>query len=546
MAKGRLIGSFSHFLYTVGNAIHFAPASAFAPPKTEKETAEREKPFAAVRLKMKTALAKMCEQSFFLGLYSAFLRNLFTTRVRSFGVLLFSCGFLQILSFFLGGYLSFAAGDEGNLLFGVVLVILSLLCSFTRGEAKDVLKKSFFYRGFLKPLFGSDGWEFPVGRSSDHFFTMILAGSLLALFSVVFSPLFLLLAVLFLALVSFVFYQPEAGLVTVALTFTCVPFRVTVLLTALTLIAFLCKCAVGKRTVVFSWQDATVLFALFPLLFSEKGRWLFPMLATLYFVSPGLLRTLASIRRLLCALMLGGVFCSVMILARYVFSTFFSELLFRFPNLDRLLFLEAGEAILAPIVMIFPLAVGFFRSPRNTAGLIFSPLVYLVFFGVAFCTGSPILWIALLIALAVQNVMTRRFSLFWHVAFALILITALNVIPAEWLQYAFGLFGFTADAVTAGEGVLSLLGVGKVLGILILAVLLGYFLFTLVKFHANATKPEAFPRVLGAACSAIAFVAMNFGGVAADERSLVVFVLLLAVPRVSLICAKREEIRLPY
>ncbi len=546
MAKGRLTGSFSHFLYTLGTAIHFSPASAFAHPRTEKDVAEREKPFSAYRLKMKTALARMCEQSFFLGLYSTLLRIFFTTRVRAFGVCLFSCGFLQILSYFLGGYLPMIAGDENNLLFGVTLIFMSILCSFTRGDVKDVLKKSFFYRIFLERLFGSDGWEFPVGRSGDHFFTMILFGALLAFFSVIFSPFTVLLSLLFLILVLFVFYQPEAGLVTIALTFFCVSLSVTAFLTGLTLIAFLCKCAVGKRTPVFSWMDAVVFPALIPLLLVEKGRLLFFVFAALYFLSLGLLRTLASIRRLMGAFMLGSAFCSVLLLVRYVFSSFFTEILFRYPNLDKILFLDADETILAPIVMAFPLAIGFFRSKKGSATWFFASLVSLLLFGAVFCGGVAILWNALIIALVVQNVMSYRFSLVWHVIFAIVLITCLNVMPAEWLQDAFHLFDFAVMEERAGESIVSLLGLGSLIGTLILTVLLGYFLFGVIRFSSKATRAEAFPNVLGAFCGMIAFAVFCFSGVFVDEKTMLLFAMLLALPRVSLICARREEIRLPY
>ena len=110
MAKGRPTVSFSHLLYRLGKAIHFVPASAFAPPQSEPEEKKWEKPFFASRLKMKTALAKMCEQSFFLGLYAAFFRAFFTTRIRSFGVLFFSCGFLQILSYFWASFFPLPRG----------------------------------------------------------------------------------------------------------------------------------------------------------------------------------------------------------------------------------------------------------------------------------------------------------------------------------------------------------------------------------------------------------------------------------------------------
>ena len=147
MAKRRRMSSFSHLLFTLGEAIHFAPVSAFAPAKTETWQ-EREKPFPASRLKIKTALAKNCEQSFFLSLYASFVRGFFTTRLRSLGVLFFTCGFLQILSYFWGGYLPFAAGDENNMVYGVTLIFIALLCAFSRGDVKDVLKRAFCIAGY--------------------------------------------------------------------------------------------------------------------------------------------------------------------------------------------------------------------------------------------------------------------------------------------------------------------------------------------------------------------------------------------------------------
>ena len=148
MAKGNRTVSLSGLLYAVGEALHFAPDSAFAPARSDRNTGERMKPFIAYRLRVKTALARMCEQSFFLGLCSAFIRGFLNTRVRSFGVLFFSCGFLQILSYFVGVYLPFAAGDENNLVHGVTLIFLTLLCSFTRGDVKEVLKKSFLFSAY--------------------------------------------------------------------------------------------------------------------------------------------------------------------------------------------------------------------------------------------------------------------------------------------------------------------------------------------------------------------------------------------------------------
>lgn len=539
------MGSFSHLLYRVGDTLHFAPDSTFAPARTEQDTAERLKPFLAYRLRIKTALARMCEQSFFLGLVSGFYRSFFNMRVRSFGVLFFSCGFLQILSYFLGVYLPFAAGDESNLIYGVTMIFLTLLCSFTRGDVKDVLKKSFLYRGILSPLFGSDGWQFPAGRTGDHFLVMILLGAALAFFSVVFSPFAVLFVILLLALMLFIFYQPEVGLVTVALTFFYVPFQVTAFFTFLTLVAFLFKCAIGKRTLVFSLSDGIVMLCLIPFLFSAKSRLLVLVLGSLYLLAMGLLRTLASVRRLLCALMLGGVFCSLMILARYAVTALLPELLFRFPKLDSLLFLGTDENTMVLLAMVCPLSSGWFRSLKTRAKLFLSPLVFILFLGAIFCGASASVWIALLVALVVQSLMTNRFALVVYSGLSMALIAVVNLIPYEYLQTFLEYFGFSASARADGS-LLPALSVKNLYSFCLLAGLICFFVWAVVAFASKATRPEAFPRVLGAVAGMAAFVVAWLSGVSADERILVLFVMLLALPRVSLICAKREEIRLPY
>ena len=545
MAKGRPTVSFSHLLYRLGKAIHFVPASAFAPPQSEPEEKKWEKPFFAYRLKMKTALAKMCEQSFFLGLYAAFFRAFFTTRIRSFGVLFFSCGFLQILSYFLGEFLPVAAGDESNLIFGVTMIFLTLLCSFARGDVKDALKKSFFYRGVLDPLLGTERWEFPTGRGSDHFLVMLLCGALFAFLAVIFSPVAVLSVVLLVALILLIFYLPEAGLVSVGFCLFFVSFRMIAFLTAVTLISFLCKCAVGRRSLVGSPSDLLVFASLFPLFFSDQSRLTGFVLAALYLLSLGLFRTLAGIRRFLTALTAGGVFASVMLIARYAAETFFEKVFLKFPGVDEILFFGLSAENLVPLAMACPLAVGLFQSGKKSARVFVFPLVFLIFLAAVFCGESVLVWLSLLIALAFQNMMTNRFALIWYTVFALGLLIVKNVLPPPWIESAFAFFGFTFSEKT-GEHVLSVLGVGNVLGFGILAVLLGYFVYSVIRFARASTRPKAFPHVRGAVGSAVAFLVLVLGGAFADERALVLFVLMVAFPRAAYICSKREEIRLPY
>ncbi len=263
------------------------------------------------------------------------------------------------------------------------------------------------------------------------------------------------------------------------------------------------------------------------------------VLCSLYLLALGLFKTLASVRRFMCALMLGGVFCSVMIFARYILTTFFEKATFRFSELETLLFLKAELPTVAVLAMLCPLAVGYFNSVRSGARLLFAPTIFLLFLAAIFCGTSAPVWIALLIALGVQSLMTYRYAPVLYTMLGMVIVSILNVIPQKLLNRFFAYFGFGTPSQPFTESVSALEGV-------MLAGLFCSFIWSVIRFAAISTRPEAYPRVLGSASAMIAFFSLWLGGVVMDERAILLLVALLSVPRVSLICSKREEIRLPY
>jgi len=214
MANQEKRGLFSHYLLLAGEAIQFRPLRSFSSSlhKDEKKRiwSDRLIPY---KLKIKTALARAAEQSLALTGIKRAQRDFFTARVRSFGVLFFSCGFFQILSYFLKDTLPLLSGGADNLILGVAMIFLTLLCSFSRGDVNYALERSFLFRAILRPIFGVGEWEIPKGQSNENLTVMFLSGIVMALIAVAVSPSFLVVLLGSLVLTLFVFARPEAGLI---------------------------------------------------------------------------------------------------------------------------------------------------------------------------------------------------------------------------------------------------------------------------------------------------------------------------------------------
>ena len=175
------------FLLKAGEALRFAPRDCF--PKTAKENAVgRFAPIQSRALRVKLALAKMWEQSFFVTCAREVFRRFFLMRARALGVLFFTCGFLQIASYFLRFSLPVLAGDETGFLFGIALIFLTLLFSLSRSNLRYLLIRSAFFRQVLQPLFGVEEWQVPDGESHEPWLLMIALGILFWIAGLIFSP----------------------------------------------------------------------------------------------------------------------------------------------------------------------------------------------------------------------------------------------------------------------------------------------------------------------------------------------------------------------
>ncbi len=535
MAKGQFLGAISRFLCRAGEEIRFRPDATFAPPRTETEEDKKAvMPFLAYRLRIKSSLAKMCEQSLILSLLSSFVRRVFHTRVRSFGVLFFVCGFLQILSYFLGGYVPFLAGNEDNLIFGVSLIFLTLLCSVTRGDVRDALKKSFFFRKLLKGLFGVDSSAIPSGRIKDYSAYMVSFGALFALLSVVFTPAGVAGALVILFLILFICYLPEAGLVTAALGLLFLSKRALIFLLALTVASFLAKCAVGKRSLVFSFRDLPVVLGLFFLARPHGNATVF-LLLSFYVLGLGLLRNLAWIRRFLTALTLGGVLCALLLAFRFLSEVFLPPSVLP----DDLLPFRISEESVVLLAVLAPLSAGLFRSQKGSISRLLAFCSFALLATAVFTTGTFGSRIAFLASFFILFVFTYRLALLILVQIGLIGFALIQILPVAVRQYVLSFLGVGKEIAESVKGLL-------LTSVLPLVFLLGCFLYFVIRFRIQATRPEPFSQVLGGIGAMVSLCVVGFLPVLSDVRLLVVFSFLVLLPRVALHASSREEIRLPY
>ncbi len=556
MAKNGKIRSLSHFLYEVGGKILFQPAETFA--TAGKEAADsgleyKPKHFQNQKLKIKVALAKAKEQSFFAEQVTHLVQKLFTTRIRSFGVLFFSCGFLQILSYFLGSALSFFPGEVENLLFGVCLVFLTLFCSFSRGDLSDAMRHSFFFRRIVQSVFGIEEWRLPAGRSGDRVWTMLLSGVILAVFSVLFSPTRVLLFLAAVLLSAFILYKPEAGLVLSVVSLLLFDFGLLWYPLVLTLFSFLFKCALGKRSLMFSWSDLIVLAAIFPFsaVGDEKMWYVGICLFCLYYLTRCMIRRTRQLESLLTAVMYVMFCASVVLCLREGIERFAPEMLFRFPKATVILRFLPDEQTGSVFAVLCPFVLGLSGSASSRGKKLLCLITFLgMTAGIAF-TGSYGIWLGYFLALAVQFLFSYRSSLIVLMAGGLSFVTAIHIVPVERLRSFFAVFGFGASAKTLSESAAgglfsSVFRSFGVIGIVLIVGLMALFLFEVFRFKSTVTQSEVFPMILGALASVVCFFALGYQEIAFSERLPALFILLSALPGAAYRASVREETRLPY
>jgi hypothetical protein len=556
MAKSKFRFSLSGALYDLGSRIQFAPSFAFAASRTEKEkdVSKIEQRLLPYKKKVKTALSKMSEQSAILELLRRFVKYIFTLRIRSLGIFFFLCGFIRIAAYFVTPFVSLKSDPAGHLLFGVAQIFLALLCSFSRGDVADSLKKSLFFRGILKRLFGIKEWQISGGKSKDRGAVMFLAGLGFGVLSLFVPTAFLAKAVLIVAVVLFVFYSPEAGLVMSILAAVLSDVPTLPVLLLLTLVSFFFKCSVGKRSLIVSPMDPAVLLFVLPFLqtsVKEDGVGFFSLFF-LYALVACLVRTVASVMRVLFSVTAVSFVLSLFVSARSCLERFFPAWFARVEGLDEFFFVKPNVVTGLIIAMSVPVMMGMMKGKMPFGKRFVRFLSLAVHLTGLFLIGDRNVWLAAILGMMVYVAFSFRSGLLFLTMTGLAAVSVLRILPFGVAMKLLGFFGVRSElssvaARSSGESLLEYFyRGGGGFWIFALVLLFGFFLYEIVLFCLKTTNPRLHSVVFGSVCAVVVFFAASLQTVELDYRIIALFLLHVSLPRAARRAALREEVRLPY
>lgn len=546
MKNGRNL-SLSRLLIHIGERLSFRPETEFAPSESE-EGEERGRSASSLQpyfLRVKTALSTAAEESLILSVFRRGVRRIFTTRVRAFSVAFFLCGILQILSYFAGVRFPFLGGCAENVVFGAACLVISFAGLFVRGTVGEAILSGRLYSSFLKPYFGVEKWQIPTEMERDPTLPLLLAGLAEGLLSVWLGPVEALLYTLALAALVRILFSPESGLILCGIFLFVLPkswFFVGVLWT---LLSYFLKCAVGKRSLVFSRTDPVLLLALLFVIFAGRA-WEGVCLFALYFSASGLLRSTATVKRLFRSLALGAFLWAGLFLAGELCEEFFPWARVLYPGLSRVFFVEGTLSDGTLFAMLLPLVMGFGGTVRGVSGKIFAFFALLFSVAALVFVRNGAVWLCALAGVVLWCLFSYRRALLTFVMLGLGLVSALPLLPYQASQRVLSFFGVKELLAVDGGAAISL---PSVLGwpCLILSVLvLVTFLFECYRFAGESTATGIHPAVLGALGAVPVFVLSALQPVLPDLRCTFLVMILLALPRAAGRSAAREEVRLPY
>ncbi|MBP5289258.1 MAG: hypothetical protein J6Z79_05225 [Clostridia bacterium] len=576
MSKRDRTFSVSAGLLRLGDALRFAPEEDRFVPEKEPRSYRLIPP--EKLLVLKNALARMREQSLFLSLAGDFARGMLLTRFRSFATLFFTSGLIQTVSYFIGSYFPLLSGTQDNLVVGLVLIILGLVCAFERAAFGVVLKQSALFRHVIHPLFGVSEWEIPEGRNREHLWWMLASGAALGVLSVIASPYRVILWITFAVAVCVTLYKPEAGLAFAALFFPFLPPVAEIGLILLIHLSLIMKIAVGKRSLSRSPADLFVLILIAVILIRGGAAGvIYAVVLSVYFLGINLCRTAVWLRRIVIALALSVGISALAALTVKAFGRFAPEALRYVPGAEVLLSALTGREHTALAVILLPaifcLAGAGKQTRTRLLGILILPLAALVLAA----SHDPGLWLGAAVGLVLALSLSRRWGLLFCIFSGLGAYTGWVFLPdglrlrlttflgvndlalAEWAKrltdgrallkeaLPWGLGKGTSRLAPEGIGVYDLAGVfGGYIVLAAMAAAVIWFFVRCARFSACGGIGDVHPLVLGAMAGVLVWLVCGLTSPMTSPEALFPVALFLSFPKAAQDACRREEYRQPY
>ena len=226
------------------------------------------------KMKLRTRIARLYEQSFFYKWVSTFSSWLIHSYVRLWGVLLGSFGALLEIVFAMRYYIIDGTRLDEHMWCGLVLILISIPLLSSGKRLGETLVGGVVMGYILVDFFGFDEEKFKSeeSRFGGYYSIAFLVGALFGLLSYFISPVvFIEIAAVF-VIFSLIMTFPEIGMMMTlcALPFTGIfknPSLVIMMLVLFVFVAFTFKFIRGKRVVRFEILDVFVAMLGFLLLF---------------------------------------------------------------------------------------------------------------------------------------------------------------------------------------------------------------------------------------------------------------------------------------
>lgn len=311
---------------------------------------------------------------------------------------------------------------SSHLLIGIAITVASIPLMFSRINLATSVKNSVFGRGLLKHTFGFSDESFDnkktPARTKGNL--MLLFGFLAGILTLVIHPLYIIIAIATVVLITLIASAPEIG---VLLTIVVIPFLTltpmpTIFLAFLVLVTaffYIIKLIRGKRIFKLEALDFTVLlFGILIMLSSiySAGGTASVASATItfvllvgYFLLVNLMRTTAWIKRCIIALISSASIVSIIGVFEFVFGdknnswldqSFYNTIKTRVVSL-----FENPNILAVFLVMIFPFLLALSIKSKEKNAKFLTRMLIILFLACIVFTWSRAAWLAVILSILI-------------------------------------------------------------------------------------------------------------------------------------------------
>ena len=417
--------------------------------------------------KIRERLSKAFETSFLLGTLGDIMRCVLSSSLRLYGNFFLSFGLYSILAYFTRELVPGLAAPDGSfLVVSAVAILASIPLLLSRESLAFAVGHGRITRLIFAEAFGfkDEDFDVPVKKQRGKANLSILLGMVFGLLTFVIHPIYVVMTIVFVAVVAVVIVTPEIGVIS---TIFLIPFCSLFEMPSLTLgifvlvsaFGYLIKLVRGKRVFKIEILDLFVIFFAVVVFMSgiitaggEASFWSAVMSCVLmvgFFLVVNLMRTEKWVNRCVSAIVGSSVIVAAIGVLQYVFgyaeagwldTSYFSDIEGRVVSL-----FDNPNVLAAYLAMSFPLLLAKTSGADTRRGKLLGLLSVITVVACAILTWSRAAWIAMIISVILMGLINSRKTFKGLFVFALA-IPALPFVLPDSVVKMFMSIGDLADS----------------------------------------------------------------------------------------------------